>query len=99
MTADDKKQLIRKRAERISNLKKSPDFQEWAEETRRRVERDRKRLITDYLTIGDPVDQRVVDYMRGFWDALEYATKLPDKAEDTFLRALRQSETLKEGNG
>ena len=50
------------------------------------------------LLMGKDVNQREIDYTRGWLDALHWAVELPGKAEDTLERALREAEKRKGGN-
>lgn len=86
-----REELIRRSA-RLDSLSKHPDYPELLAEIERRRERDLKKLVADLVTMGAPVDQRVIDYTRGWWDALEWAINVPDKAKDTLERALREAE-------
>lgn len=87
----DTAQVLAQRAQRLAALTQHPSYREWCDEMDRRVERDQRRLVAD-VTSGKPVDQRLIDYTRGFWAGMRYALNVPDKAEDTLERALRQTE-------
>jgi hypothetical protein len=56
----------------------------------------RKELSTDFLRVGKPLDQRRIDFSRGFLAGAEWAVGVVDKAEDTLQAALRKADTLKE---
>lgn len=88
---EDSVRQLQERAARLAALTQHPSYKEWRDEMERRIERDHKRLLAEMLS-GKPADQRDLDYTRGFWAGMRYALTVPDKAEDTLTRALRQRE-------
>jgi len=86
-----REELIR-RSVSLHALSKHPSFKELVAEVERRKERDLKRMVADIITTGDPVDQRTVDYTRGWWDSLSWALGVADKAETTLGNALEEAE-------
>jgi hypothetical protein len=52
--------------------------------------RDRKALVIGRsLMGGDEIDQRKVDYDRGFWNGVKAVLDAPESAEQTLLRERR----------
>ena len=91
-----REELIQRSAA-LNSLSKHPDYPELQLESQRKIARMTTRLVADMLA-GKPVDQREIDYARGWLDALHWAVELPGKAEDTLERALREAEKRKRGN-
>jgi hypothetical protein len=85
--------------EAMSRLTDNPFFQKLAEA----VEAERERYISNLartLAMGSmapPVDQREIDYKRGFWNGALYAVTLfPNKKAknwDKFVAETKESET------
>lgn len=84
------KRVLEQRRDALASLQKHPAYQEWKAEVERRKERDLKDLVARCLKLGQPVDQREFDEVRGFWEGAMWAVSLPEKAEDTLQKALRK---------
>lgn len=98
MNEKTREELIR-RSVALDALSKHPAYPELVAEVERRKERDLKLLIADYVTMGNPVDQRQIDYTRGWWEALEWAVKVPGKATPTLEHALKEAEKVERRKG
>ena len=92
-----REELIRRSAA-LHALSKHPDYPRLQAEAENKIGRMGRQLVADMVTLGKPADQRLIDYTRGWIDALHWAVNLPDKAEDTLERALREDEKRKGGN-
>lgn len=85
--------------EAMHRLTSNPVFKQFAEA----VESERERYISNLARLlatgikGDPVDQRELDYKRGFWNGAIYAvTQFPRqkaKGWEKFFAANKESET------
>ena len=94
-----KVRLLKERAERMGGLKEAAGWQELRAELERRCQRDTKRLVTRYLRSGELVNQREIDYVRGFWAGAEWILDNPEMAEATFDRAMRRALAMTEVQG
>jgi hypothetical protein len=55
-----------------------------------RVEKSQKQWLTTLLMTGEPVDQRQIDYERGYWFAVRQLIGGPERA----LKAMERSESV-----
>jgi hypothetical protein len=88
---EETQRVIEQRGAALAALSKHPSYNEWVAEIHRRKERDLRKLVTDALRSGKPVDQREFDRVRGFWQGAEYAVGVPEHAEDTLTKALERA--------
>lgn len=84
------------RAAKLAALKQHPSWEEWRSTIERRKEKEFRTLITDYLKLGKPVDQRAFDRVSAFYEGTDYALGCVEKAEDTLNRALREATAREE---
>ena len=84
------------RAERLAKIARSEGWAELKEEYKRKRERLMKKAVHDYLERGQPVDQRHLDYLRGFFAGCDWILKNPDLAEKSVEEALSRATTIKD---
>lgn len=85
----------------MSRLQENPFFQKLAEAVTEERERYISNLARNFALTGnehaEPVNQRVIDYKRGFWNGAIYAvTQFPKKKAkdwDKFVAETKESET------
>jgi hypothetical protein len=84
---------------RAAELAKLKDHEAWT--VLRQVLETKKerwqRGLTKRLIAGEIVDQRDLDYQRGFWAGAFYVLDNPEKAEDSLKAALRKATSMEEG--
>lgn len=81
---------IRHRAEIFIELSKTDAFKELRLEFHRMQERSKKRFVDETLA-GKAIDQRQIDYDRGFMDGLAVIDKIVAGAENTLKKLDAQS--------
>jgi hypothetical protein len=54
--------------------------------------------FTKQLMSGEAVDQRKLDFLRGWWAGCDYVIANPENAEATFDAAMKQAQAYDEGN-
>jgi hypothetical protein len=87
---DPKVQKIVERAHRFSGLKENPAWAELYEE----VKRKKKNYMEGFarrLMAGELVDQREIDYHRGFYQGAVWILAHPEEAEAALERAARNA--------
>lgn len=89
----DKLADLRTRAARLSELKSHPS---WAELRSLLEERKARRFdqVTRQLVAGEPVDQRYIDRMAGFFKGAEWILDNPDMAEQSLERAIDKARLM-----
>ncbi len=90
---DPKNQQIVKDAQDFGELKEMKGWQR----LRARVTADRDRYtegIAKRLLGGEIVDQREIDFHRGFYAACNYVTGIPEVVEDNLARTARMAYAL-----
>lgn len=53
---------------------------------------------TRQLMSGKDIDQRQLDFSRGFWAGVDYLIANPENAEKTFEIAMKRAQVLDEGS-
>lgn len=85
--------LLGDRAQSLSKLVDHPSWQTLRDELSRVKEAYMGRLARKLLAGGisaTPVDQRELDYQRGFFSGAEWILKNPEQAESSFAQALER---------
>lgn len=94
MDADRLKQ-IGDRAQELGKLKKHPSWKvlrEVCESKRDRL----SQLVAKDIVSGEPIDQRKLDYLRGWAAATEHLLAVPENAESALETALKKARQLEE---
>lgn len=94
-----KVQEVAERAQGLSDLKKHPSWP-----VLRGIFDKRKKLFFERLAhqlmqggiTSTPIDQREIDYQRGFWAGAQWILNNPEMAERSLETALRKASQLKE---
>jgi hypothetical protein len=73
----------------LAALSQHPSWPELEDEVKRKEERLRKHILSRFLST-EAVDQRQVDYLRGFINGMNWLVAVPTSAEDTLERYLKQ---------
>jgi hypothetical protein len=94
-----KLKVIGDRAQELGKLKDVPSWATLRQVVDAKYQRWINGFTRDHLAAGfdrDPVDQRLLDYQRGFWAGCHWLLDNPEKAEDTLKQALRKATSIEE---
>lgn len=91
----EKERILRQRQEKLSALANHPGFKELREIFETKKEKHLKTLAADIMASGI-VEQRRVDWTRGFWAGCTWLLKNPGSAEDTLEKALAAAQLMEE---
>lgn len=80
------------RAKALHELSEHRGWQELKEIYDDTLRKWQRHVATDFLRNGAEVDQREIDYQRGYMDAWQTILAQPDQAEKRFEKALRRRE-------
>jgi hypothetical protein len=83
------REVIRQRAARITALKNHPSWEEWVDEAKRKIAKLEK-IATKLALSDEGADQRRLDEIRGWIDALRWTYKMPEAAEGQLQRFLEE---------
>lgn len=87
---EDKIKVLGDRALGLGSIREHRGWKALREEFERKKERHVKTFTSNCITGADPVNQREVDMMRGFWAGCQWLLDNPEQAEETLDRALRK---------
>jgi hypothetical protein len=87
---------IAERTAQLSDLKKLREWQTLCEVMEGKRERYFRNLAHELIHGKEEVDQRKLDFYRGFWAGVFYLLANPEQAEREFERAAEKAERLKE---
>lgn len=90
-----KLQILGGKAQAFKKLKETPGWQELRQVAKVREEKY-GRLLTAAMMRGEPVDQREIDFRRGFFAGMDYLLNSVDHAEKAFEDALKRATQLEE---
>jgi fatty-acid desaturase len=94
-----KLKAIGDRAQELGKLKQHPSWPALRATVQGKYDKWVAQFTRDHLAAGferDPVDQRHLDYQRGFWAGAFYLLDHPEKAEETLRMALRKATSIEE---
>jgi hypothetical protein len=83
LSREAREELTRRQAA-LSGIRNNPNWKAQTEEWERQKARLEKRVMRMALS-ADGIDQRRCDYARGFIDALDWATGVPEHAEASLI--------------
>jgi hypothetical protein len=83
------REVIRQRAARISALQQHPAWEEWVAEAKRKIAKLEKEAARLALADGG-ADQRKLDEVRGWIDALRWTYKMPVAATSQLRRFMEE---------
>lgn len=86
--------LLGDRAQSLSKLVDHPSWQTLRDELDRVKEQYMGRLARKLVSGGisaTPIDQREIDYQRGFFSGAEWILANPEQAESSFAKALERN--------
>jgi hypothetical protein len=87
---------IGERTVQLSNLKKQPEWKTLREIMEGKRERYFAQLARELVHGRGEIDQRKLDFQRGFWAGVFYLLANPEAAEREFEKAAEKAERLKE---
>lgn len=87
MSRETREELTRRQAA-LSGITRNPLWQDQVAEWQREITRIDKRLLREAQN-SDGANQRTLDFLRGFKQALQWQINMPDNAERNLIRYLR----------
>lgn len=90
---EDATRELQQRQVRLTALTLHPSWEELRSEFDRKKARQEKQLLSELLR-GEPLDQRRIDWFRGFWQGAEWILNNPEMAERSFKRAFDQGSAI-----
>jgi len=90
------RELLAERAAKLGELKRHPSWAVLKEILEAKKERRFAHFARELMAGREPVDQRKLDFERGFWAGITYILANPEHAEREFEKAVEKAERLKE---
>jgi hypothetical protein len=88
MSRETREELTRRQAA-LSGITKNPLWQDQIAEWQREVARIEKRMLREAMK-REGANQRVLDFLRGFREALEWQIQMPNNAERNLIAYLKK---------
>jgi hypothetical protein len=82
---------------KLTDLTKQPGWDELKKIFAAQKERHQRELLRQMLST-EPLDQRRIDRLAGFWLGCEFILKNPEMAEASLKAAIRQAKLLEEAS-
>jgi hypothetical protein len=88
---EKQREVLRQRQAQISAVMSHPGWGDHVAEANRKIARLEKRAAALALS-PNGADQRMLDYMRGWIDALRWSYRMPEHAEESLRKFMDQLE-------